>query len=447
MTDRTQIETSAPSHRPLVLTNARLVDPATSRDEIAGILLENSIITEIGAHLLTDIPARAQKIDCLGNVVCPGLIDMQVYTGEPGNEHRETLATASQAAAAGGVTTIICMPNTEPVIDDVALVDFMMRRARDTAIVKVHPLAALTKDLKGKKMAEIGLLKSAGAVAFTNGKESIADAQIMRRVLSYSADFDALVIHNTEENSMTEAGVMNESEVSSRLGLPGIPVEAETIMLERDLRLVSLTGARYHAALISCRASLEAMRSAKKAGLPVTCGVSINHLALNENDIGPYRTFFKIRPPLRSEDDRMSLVEALANGEIDVIVSSHDPQDVDGKRHPFSEAIDGAIGLETLLPVALRLYHNGQIDLLTLLKPLTINPAKLLDLPTGRLEVGAPADVTVFDLEAPWIVNPDDLHSISKNTPFEEAELQGRILLTIVNGKIVFDQASSPKIK
>jgi dihydroorotase len=397
------------------------------------------VIVDLGAHVIAGSVGEAQAIDCAGHVLAPGLIDMLVFSGEPGHEHRETLSTTSRAAAAGGVTTIICMPNTEPVIDDVALVDFIMRRARDTARINVHPMAAMTKGLKSEEMAEIGLLRDAGAIAFTNGKTSLADAKMMRNVLAYAKDFGALIIHHLEEPTLAENGVMNEGEVATRLGLPGMPREAETVMLERDLRLAELTGGRYHAGQISCRASLDIIRAAKAKGLPVTCGVSINHLTLNENDIGPYRTFFKMRPPLRSEDDRRAMVEGVASGDIDVIVSAHDPQDADGKRRPFAEAADGAIGVETLLSAALRLHHDGSVDLVTLLRALTANPARLLGLPSGRLAKGAPADLVLIDLDTPFVVNPELLRTRSKNTPFDEARLQGRALMTLVAGRAVYN--------
>jgi dihydroorotase len=322
------------------------------------------------------------------------------------------------------------------------LVDFILRRARDTAQVHVHPVAAVTKGLRGEEMTEIGLLREAGAIAFTNGKASLANAKTMRNVLNYAKDFGALIIHHVEDPYLSQDGVMNEGEVSTRLGLRGIPRTAETIMLERDVRLVELTGCRYHAAQISCRGSLEIIRAAKARGLPVTCGVSINHLALNENDIGPYRTFFKLRPPLRSESDRQAMVEGVASGDIDVIVSAHDPQDADVKRHPFAEAADGAIGLETLLSAALRLYHNGEVELRTLLKAMTANPARLLGFERGRLEKGAPADLVVVDLESPFKVDPDLLQSRSKNTPFDGATFQGRARLTFVAGRPVYHYAA-----
>jgi dihydroorotase len=425
--------------RPTALLYARLIDPGTGLDETGGVLIEGGKIAELGPSVTAGSIGDAQVIDCGGHVLAPGLIDMLVFSGEPGHEHRETLSTTSRAAAAGGVTTVICMPNTEPVIDDVALVDFIMRRARDTARINVHPMAAMTKGLKSEEMAEIGLLRDAGAIAFTNGKTSLADAKMMRNVLSYAKDFGALIIHHLEEPTLAQNGVMNEGEVATRLGLPGIPREAETIMLERDLRLAELTGGRYHAGQISCRESLDIIRAAKARGLPVTCGVSINHLTLNENDIGPYRTFFKMRPPLRSEDDRAAMVEGIASGDIDVIVSAHDPQDADGKRRPFAEAADGAIGVETLLSAALRLYHDGSVDLVTLLRALTANPARLLGLPSGRLAKGAPADLVLIDLDTPFVVNPELLRTRSKNTPFDEARLQGRALMTLVAGRAVYN--------
>ncbi len=425
-------------HRPLALVNARLVDPASGLDAFGGLLIENGVIADLGMHIMEGSVEDAESLDCGGRTVAPGLIDMMVFCGEPGHEHRETLATASRAAAAGGVTTICCMPNTDPVIDDVALVDFILRRARDTALVHVHPMAAMTRDLKGEEMAEIGLLREAGAVAFTNGKTSVASARLMRNVLSYANDYGALVVHHLEDDSLTQDGVMNEGEVATRLGLRGIPTAAETIMLERDIRLVELTGARYHAGQISCRASLEVIRAAKARGLPVTCGVSVNHLTLNENDIGSYRTFFKMKPPLRTEDDRQAMVEGVSQGDIDVIVSAHDPRGAEGKRRPFAEANDGAVGLETMLSAALRLYHNGEVSLHRLLDALSARPAELLGLSGGRLAKGATADLVLIDLEMPWKVEPERLCSKSKNTPFDEARFEGRALVTFVAGRPVY---------
>jgi dihydroorotase len=432
-------KTDTAAQEPITFLNARLVDPASGRDEPGGVVVRGGLIADIGAHLRRNAPEKTRVIDCKGHVLCPGLIDMQVFTGEPGQEHRETLKTASHAAAAGGVTTMVVMPDTEPVIDQVALVDFIQRRARDNALVNVHVMAAMTKGLRGEEMTEIGLLQRAGAIAFTNGKSSVANTRVMRNVLLYAKDFGALIVHHTEDPHLTEGTVMNSGEVATRLGLPGADKAAETIVLERDVRLVQLTGGRYHAAQLTCAESLAVVRAAKARGLPVTCGASINHLTLNENDIGSYRTYFRLKPPLRSEEDRSAMVRALAAGEIDVIVSSHDPQDADTKRRPFAEASDGAIGLETLLAAALRLYHSGEIGLLPLLRAMTEHPAKLLGLPSGRLDKGAPADIILVDLNQPWVVDKAQIRARSKNSAFDESRMQGRVLLTMVAGAPVYE--------
>ncbi|UES57453.1 dihydroorotase [Roseibium aggregatum] len=424
--------------KPLVLSNARVIDPARGLDAPGSVIIADGTILAAGPEAANQgSPYGAEIIDCKGAIACPGLIDFCVSVGEPGAEHRETLASASQAAASGGVTTICTMPDTDPVIDDPALVDFILRRARDTAIVNVLPLAALTKGLKGEEMAEIGLLKEAGAVAFTNGHKSVKNAQVMRRMMTYARDFDALVIHHTEDPDLA-GGVMNAGLNASWKGLSGVPREAEIIMLERDLRLVAMSKGKYHANLISTYDSADVVRAGKAKGLDITAGVSINHLTHNENDIGAYRTFFKMSPPLRDEDDRQAMIAAVADGTIDIICSNHDPQDVETKRHPWAEAEDGAIGLETLLAAALRLYHSEQVDLVTLLGAMTCRPADRLGLETGRLSKGAPADVTVFDPERPWVLEKSTIKSRSKNSPFEDARFSGRVLRTVVGGKTVF---------
>jgi dihydroorotase len=404
------------------------------------VLIADGVIREakkgIGA---AGVPEGTDVIDCRGRLVAPGLVDMRAFIGEPGAGYRETFASASQAAAAGGVTTIVCQPATSPTIDDPATVDFVLRRARDTAIVHVHPMAALTKGLEGKEMTEIGLLKAAGAVAFTDGEKSVTNAQVMRRALTYARDFDALIVHHTEDPNLIGDGVMNEGEFAARLGLLGIPCAAETVMLERDIRLVGLTDGRYHAASVTCGESLDVLGRAKNAGLKVTASASINHVTLNENDIGPYRTFLKVAPPLRAEEDRRALVQAVATGLVDVIMSDHNPQDVETKRLPFAEAAAGAIGLETMLIAGLRLVHNGEIALATLLRAMSTRPAELLGLPGGTLKAGAPADLIVVDTDVPWVVDPTELKSKSKNTPFDEARMQGRVLRTIVAGRTVYE--------
>jgi dihydroorotase len=428
--------------RPILFTNARIIDPSRELDFPGDLLVADGVIREakqgIGA---AGVPDGTEVVDCRGRIVAPGLVDMRAFIGEPGAEHRETLASASQAAAAGGVTTIVCQPDTSPVIDDPAIVDFLLRRARDTAIVHVHPMAALTKGSLGHEMTEIGLLKAAGAVAFTDGAKSVTNAQVMRRTLTYAHDFDALVVHHTEDPDLIGEGVMNEGEFAARLGLLGIPKAAETVMLERDMRLVALTQCRYHAASVTCAESLEVLRRAKDRGLPASASASINHLTLNEIDVGSYRTFFKVAPPLRAEEDRHALVEALASGLIDVVMSDHNPQDVETKRLPFAEAAPGAVGLETMLAAGLRLVHSGEVPLLRLLDAMSSRPATLLGLPGGTLRAGAPADVIVIDPDIAWILDPADLKSNCKNTPFDEARLQGRVVRTVVAGRTAFEYA------
>jgi dihydroorotase len=421
--------------------NARIVAPAQGLNGEGGILIEDGWILSVGPKVTKDtVGVGTQIFDCTGLTIIPGLIDMRVFTGEPGAEYRETLATASEAAAAGGVTTMIVMPNTAPVIDDAAIVDFILRRARDTALVRIAPMAAITKGLSGESMTEIGALKEAGAVAITDAVRSVADANLLRRALTYAKDFDMLVVQHVEEPTLAK-GVMNASETASRLGLSGNPAAAEVIMLERDIRLVEMTGARYHAAQISCAASVEVMRAAKAKKLPVSCGVSIHHLTLNENDIGAYRTFFKLSPPLRSEADRLALVAGVRDGAIDVICSSHDPQSADTKRLPFAEAAFGAIGLETMLSAALGLHQSGNVPFERIVECLSSKPAEILGLETGRLEPGAPADFVLMDADQSWTVQEAKLRSRSKNSPLEDCSLEGRVLETVIAGRSVYSQA------
>lgn len=433
----------AETNNPLVLTNARVIDPAANKDEPGAVLIRNGIIEAAGSDALNQgAPEGAITMDCGGAIVAPGLVDMGVTVGEPGAEHRETLESASQAAVSGGVTTMITSPDCDPVIDDPALVDFILRRARHTAIVNVHPMAALTKGLNGQEMSEIGLLKEAGAVAFTNATHPVTNSQVFSRLLTYARDFDALVVHQAQDKDLAGSGVMNAGLRASWLGLGGIPREAEFIAIERDMRLVAMTRGKYHARLISCPQSANAIRQAKKDGLNVTAGISINHLTLNENDIANYRTFHKMSPPLRTEDDRMEMVRAVADGTIDVIMSDHNPQDVETKRHPFAESEDGALGLETMLGAGMRLVHSGDVPLTKLLAAMTCNPADRLGLEAGRLSKGAPADLIVFDPDRPWIVEKENIRSRSKNSSFEDETLQGRVLTTLVAGRILYNIAA-----
>ncbi len=427
----------AKTHPPLAFVNARLIDPERGVEQRGGVLVEDGKIKYFGPDLTPDnLPSQVDVIDGRGQILSPGLIDLRAFVGEPGFEYRETIATATAAAAAGGVTTIVASPETHPPVDDPAVVDFLQRRARDNGRVRVLPAAAITKALEGKEIAEFGLLSEAGAVAFTDGSLSIRNSQTLRRAMTYARDFDALIVHFPEDRDLG-GGVMNAGELATRLGLSGVPREAEAIALDRDIRLVRMTGVRYCAAPISTTLSLEIIAKAKAEGLPVSCGVSINHLTLNENDIGDYRTFLKLKPPLRREEERLALVEAVASGLIDIVFSDHNPQDVETKRLPFAEADFGALGVETLLSAGLRLVHSGHLALPQLLRAMTSRPAEILRLPQGRLARGAPADLILFDPDEPYVLQKADLKSRCKNTPFDEARLQGVVKATMVAGQIV----------
>jgi dihydroorotase len=428
--------------RPLVITGARVLDPARGRDAPGAVLCEDGRIVGIAEGAAPGLPAGALLIDAGGLVLAPGLIDMRVFTGEPGHEYRETLASAGAAAAAGGVTSFVLMPDTAPAIDDGALVDFIIRRASATSPVNVMPAAAMTRGLAGAEITEFGLLKEAGAVALSDGRRSIQSAGLLRSAFTYAANFDLPVLHLPMDLSLVGDGVMNEGTLATVSGLRGIPLEAETVPLARDLQLAALAGARYHAAQVSCAASVALMAGAKRRSAHVSCGVSINNLSLNENDVAPYRTFFKLSPPLRSEDDRQAMIEGLRSGAIDVIHSDHDPQDSEVKRQPFAEASDGAIGLETMLAAALRLVHSGDLSLMAVLRAMTSRPAEILGLPSGRIAEGAPADLVLIDPEFPWVVREAALASRSRNTAFEGARMQGAAMRTIVAGREVFRHAA-----
>lgn len=422
-----------------LFTNARVVDPSRNMDERGAVLVAEGRIIASGASAMNQgAPGGATVIDCNGNTLIPGLVDTRVFIGEPGSEYRETIASASVAAAAGGVTSIVMMPDTDPVIDDVALVEFIRRTARDTAQINVYPAAAITKGLHGTDLTEMGLLRESGAVAFTDGRNTIASAQTLRRAMTYARDFDLLVACETNDPHLGANGVMNEGLFASWLGLSGTPREAEVIPLDRDLRLAALTNSRYHAAKVSTAMSADAISRAKSGNVKVTAAVSINNLSLNENDIGEYRTFFRLSPPLRTEDDRQAMIEALRDGTIDAIVSSHDPQDVDTKRLPFADAASGAIGLETLLAAALRLHHDGSVPLIRLIDALSTRPAAIYGLDAGTLKPGARADLVLVDLDAPWQVNETEIRSRSKNSCFEGTRFQGQVLQTMVAGRTIF---------
>jgi dihydroorotase len=414
----------------LRLANARLVDPEADRVFLGGVVVEHGRIAEVfeGDH---------SGLDCAGRCLAPGIIDLGVKVGEPGERHKESFRTAGAAAAAGGVTTIVTRPDTRPAIDTPEALEFLQRRAVEASPVNVLPMAALTKGRDGREMTEIGFLLDAGAVAFTDAR-AVADARVFARCLTYAAGLNALVVGHPQDPALSDGACATTGQFASQLGLPDVSPVAERIALERDLALVELTGARYHADQLSAAAGLPALARARQAGLAVTAGASIHHLTLNELDVGDYRTFFKLEPPLRSEDDRMALVEALADGLIDIVGSFHTPQDEEEKRLPFEEAASGAVGLETLLPAAMQLHHAGHLTLPRLWRALALNPARLLGLDAGRLAPGAPADLVLFDPDTPFVLDRATLRSKSKNTPYDLRRMQGRVLRTWVAGREVF---------
>jgi dihydroorotase len=421
----------------LLFRRARLLDPESGLDACGDLLAEGDRILAVGGDLAA-AAGDGERIDADGLCLAPGLVDMRVQLREPGAEHMESIESAGRAAAAGGVTTMVALPNTDPPVDDISVVEFLARRAREVKLAKIHTYAAATKALAGRDLTEMGLLSANGALGFTDGVQAVADALVMRRVLAYARTFDLLVLQHPEEPSLAGAGEVTEGETATRLGLPAITPMAEVVMIERDLRLVEITGARYHVAHVSTAAAVEAVRRAKAQGLPVTCDTAPPYFALNETAIGDYRTFAKLSPPLRSEWDRQAVVEGLHDGTIDAIASDHAPWDQDSKRLPFSSAAYGIVGLETLLPLSLELYHNGHLGLIDLMRRLTSNPARILRLPVGRLAPGAPADLVLFDPDHTWRICTDDFRSKSKNAPFDGRPVQGRVRRTIVDGRTIF---------
>ncbi|MFN7388216.1 dihydroorotase [Brevundimonas sp.] len=419
----------------VAIINARLLDPASDYDGPGALLFEDGVITvvEHGA-----VPILADEvIDAGGLCVAPGLIDIRVRTGEPGAEPKETLKSASLAAAAGGVTTIVVQPDTDPAVDDPAMVDFIQRRGAALGLVNVRTAGAATKGRGGSRMAEIGLMHEAGALYFTDGDHVISDSRVLSRVMSYATAFNALIACRPVDPWLSEGAVATSGELATRLGLPSALAIAERIQLERDLALVEQTGVRFLVDQISTEAALEVLARARGRGLEIAASVSINHLCFNEVDIGDYRTFYRLDPPLRPERDRRALIEAVRDGLIEVITSAHTPAPAEDKRRPFAEAAPGAVGLETLLAAALTLHHEEGVELLDVLRPLTEGPASLLGLGAGRLAPGAPADLVLFDPGAPMIVDADALRSKSKNSPFDGRRLQGRVARTVVAGRTV----------
>ena len=419
--------------------NANIVDPHNSLNENGGLIIsEDGLIEAIGKKVNTNnIQNREKIIDLKGKYIFPGLVDMRVFVGEPGFEYKENFRTLSNAALAGGVTSVVTMPNTDPVIDNVSIVDFLKRRGRDKSKINVYPSASLTKNIEGTNMTEFGLLQKKGIIAFTDGTKTIQNTQLMSRIMNSAKDLGTLIMQHAEDYNLAKNGMINSGIIATQLGLSGIPEVAERIIIERDLTLLEYIRCRYHISQISSAKSVEIIKNRKET-VKFTTGVSINNLSLNENDIGDFRTFLKLSPPLRKEEDRLALVQGLRDEIIDVIVSDHKPEDEEQKRLTFAQAATGATGIETLLSLSLELYHNGSLKLETIIKALTANPAKILKINKGNLSIGSNADFCIVDIEKPWIVKKENLFSKSKNTSIEGKKLQGIVTNTFVKGEELF---------
>ena len=424
------------------LINARIIDPKNNIDEIGGLIIDSKgLVKAIGKNVTNaNLPSEAEKIDLKNQILMPGIVDMRVFVGEPGYEYKENFRTLSDAALSGGVTSVVSMPNTSPVIDNVSMVDFLKRRGRDKSRINIFPTASLTKNTDGKQMTEFGLLKQKGIVAFTDGIKTVQNPELMSRIMNFISQSESLIIQHAEDNVLSKDGLINEGEISTRLGLKGIPFLAEKIIVERDLSFLEEYFCRYHIGQISSKKTVEVIKKAKLEGKIFTAGVSINNLSLNENDIGDFKTFLKLSPPLRTEEDRLSLVEGINDGTIDVIVSDHKPEDEESKRLTFAQAATGASGIETLLPLALELFHNKSINLNKLVSTMTSNPSKILKINKGSLSKGMDADICIVDINTPWVVSKNKLNSKSKNTPIEGRKLQGQILQTFVKGNLAFEK-------
>ena len=421
--------------------NANIIDPKNSIEEIGGLIVdEKGKIEAIGKKVnKNNIPSREKYIDLKEKYIFPGLVDMRVFVGEPGYEYKENFKTLSRAALAGGVTSVVTMPNTDPIIDNVSIVDFLKRRGRDKSKINIFPTASMTKNLEGLNMTEFGLLSRKGIIAFTDGVKTVQDPQVMSRIMNFAGQSQSLIIQHAEDNILSKDGLINDGEISTRLGLKGIPSLAEKIIVERDLSFLEEYFCRYHISQISSAKTVSVIKKAKEEGKIFTTGVSINNLSLNENDIGDFKTFLKLSPPLRTEKDRQSLVQGINEGIIDVIVSDHKPEDEESKRLTFAQAATGASGIETLLSLALELFHNKSVKLSKLIASITSNPSKILGIDKGTLQKGKDADLCVVDLNKPWIVDKNKLESKSKNTPIEDRKMQGQVLKTFIKGEIAYE--------
>jgi len=426
-------------NRKVAYINARLFDAASGLDQKGALLTIGNSISDFGPMLFNDgVPEGIEVVDCKGHLLTPGLLDIQVHFREPGQEHKETIATGSMSAAAGGVTTVVCMPNTKPVIDDIAVVAFIFRRARETSYVNVHPYAAISKGQKGLELTEMGLLMEAGAVGFTDDGLPVMNAGVMRKALAYTKEFGIPIAQHAEDLNLSCGSCMNEGVVSAHMGVAGVPNAAEAVMVERDIILTELTGGRYHVLHISTAEAIDAVRRAKKKGLRVTAEAAPHHFVLTDEAVREYRTFSKMNPPLRAEKDRLAVIEGLRDGTIDAIATDHAPHDQESKRVPLASAANGIVGLETMLPLSLSLYHNGIMPLRDVMAAMTYKPADIINVPAGRMKKGARADLTLIDLDTAWTMDPKQFASKSLNSPFDDWPTKGRAIRTVVGGDTVF---------
>ncbi len=425
----------------LLFKTARVIDPASGLDAQADVLIEEGKIKKINPVTPEAKGSTILKvINCQGKVLAPGLIDMHCHLREPGHEYKETIETGSRAGAAGGYTSLVCMANTLPVNDCRAVTEYILRQARDKALVNVYPVGAVTKGLKGESLAEIGDMHEAGIVAVSDDGQPVMNSYLFRRALEYATGIGLTVISHCEDLNLRGQGVMNEGYMSTILGLRGIPKAAEVIMVQRDIILAELTGAPLHIAHVSTAESVQAIRQAKKRGIKVTAETAPHYFSLTEEAVRTFDTNTKMNPPLRTADDVAAIIAGLQDGTLDVIATDHAPQSRVEKDVEFDYAANGIIGLETALPLTLRLVHEGHLSLMQALEKLTYRPARILNLPGGKLEVGAPADLTLIDLNREFTVDVNKFKSKSRNSPFQGWKLRGKAVMTIVSGKIVYSE-------
>jgi dihydroorotase len=431
----------AASKNKIVFKNARIIDPYSGFDSFGGLITENKVIKDFGKNLFkNNTPDDALVIDCQKHILCPGFIDLNANIGEPGEEYKENINTASDAALSSGITSIVCMPNTNPVIDQIPIIQYIEKRARETNGVKIYPSASITKNLEGEKLTEMGLLLEAGAILFSEANKAINNATVMKQALTYAKNFDATIMISPQDPDLSINGVMNGGSLASKLGLPGIPKVAEIIQIERDIRLLESTGGKLHFLNVTTNEAIIAIENAKRKQLNLSCSTAPHYFTLNETAVDEWKTFAKVFPPLRNENDREAIYNALVKNKIDIISSHHSPQDQDSKRLPFEQAEYGIIGFETLLPISLDLHFNGKMELINLIDKLTYQPAKLLNLDSGKLKVNSPADLTLIDINTPYKLRLEDINSKSKNSLFDEYDVKGKILCTIVDGRMVYSE-------